>query len=210
MHVVQCVVYRLMDAGGKRFPRFRLIIVWERHPGASFVRYVMVMKPALVFTMSFLAFIGLSSASALEVGSPAPVPSALDENAATIDFADVYQKGVTLVYFYPKADTPGCTSQACSLRDSFAGLKVRGVQVLGVSSDKPEAQRKFRAKHKLPFSLIADSDGKVASAFGVPSLLGFTKRQSFLVKDGKIVWRNLSVSPATHLANVNTALDTLK
>lgn len=174
------------------------------------MRYVMVMKLALALAMSFLTFIGLSSASALEIGSPAPTPSALDENAATIDFAGVYQKGITLVYFYPKADTPGCTSQACSLRDSFGGLKVRGVQVLGVSADKPEAQRKFRAKYKLPFSLIADHDGKVANAFGVPSFLGFTKRQSFLVKDGKIIWRDLSVSPATHLANVNAELDKLK
>ncbi len=168
------------------------------------------MKPFLILAMSFLTFLGLQSASAIEVGLPAPTPSALDENGATIKFADVYERGVTLVYFYPKADTPGCTSQACSLRDSFGGLKVRGVQILGVSTDKPEAQRKFRDKYKLPFSLIADADGKVADAFGVPSFLGFTKRQSFLVKDGKIVWRDLSVSPATHVANVNAALDALK
>lgn len=168
------------------------------------------MNPAVALAMSFLAFIGLSSTSALEVGSPAPTPSAPDENAQTINFADVYERGVTLVYFYPKADTPGCTSQACSLRDSFAGLKVRGVQVLGVSADKTEVQRKFRNKYKLPFSLIADADGKVAKEFGVPSFLGFTKRQSFLVKDGKIVWLDRNVSPSTHLANVNAELDKLK
>ena len=168
------------------------------------------MKSPIALAMSFLAFIGLSSASALEVGSPAPTPSALDENAQTINFADVYKRGVTLVYFYPKAETPGCTSQACSLRDSFGGLKVRGVQILGVSADKPEAQRKFRDKYKLPFSLIADADGKVAKTFGVPSFLGFTKRQSFLVKDGKIFWLDRSVSPASHLANVNAELDKLK
>lgn len=168
------------------------------------------MKPMLAFAMSFLAFLGLQSSLAVEVGSPAPTPIALDENAQTVRFADVYQRGTTLVYFYPKADTPGCTSQACSLRDSFGGLKARGVQILGVSADTPEAQRKFRDKYKLPFPLIADADGKVAKAFGVPSFLGFTKRQSFLVKDGKIVWRDLGVSPATHIAKVNAALDQLK
>ena len=160
--------------------------------------------------MSLLAFLGLSTSSAIEVGAPAPAPGALDENVQTVQFAEVYQRGVTLVYFYPKAGTPGCTAQACSLRDSFAGLKARGVQVLGVSGDKPEAQRKFREKHQLPFTLIADADGIVARAFGAPSFLGFTKRQSFLVKDGKIVWRDLSVSPKTHVASVNAALDTLK
>ena len=168
------------------------------------------MKFALPFLMSFLAFLGLSSAPTVEVGAPAPTPRALDENGQTVRFCEVYQRGVTLVYFYPKADTPGCTAQACSLRDSFAGLKARGVQVLGVSADKPEAQRKFREKNQLPFTLIADADGAVAKAFGVPSFLGFTKRQSFLVKDSRVVWRDLSVSPKTHLAKVNDALDALK
>jgi peroxiredoxin Q/BCP len=180
------------------------------HPGACFTRIMYAMKLPLLTVMSFLTFLGLGQISAIEVGSTAPTPSALDENARTVHFADVYQQGVTLVYFYPKADTPGCTAQACSLRDSFAGLKARGVQVLGVSADKPEAQRKFREKYQLPFTLIADSDGVVAKAFGVPTFLGFTKRQSFLVKDGKVVWRDLSVSPKTHLADVNAALDALK
>jgi peroxiredoxin Q/BCP len=84
------------------------------------------------------------------------------------------------------------------------------LQILGVSEDKPEAQKKFRDKYHLPFVLVADSEGTVAKAFGVPTFLGFAKRQSFLVKDGKIVWRDLSVSPETHVAEVNKALDSLK
>ena len=96
------------------------------------------------------------------------------------------------------------------MRDSFEGLKARGVRVIGVSGDKVEGQKKFQDKYKLPFTLLADSDGSVAKAFGVPSFLGFTKRQSFLVKDGKLVWRDLSVSPQTHVAEVNKALDALK
>ena len=92
----------------------------------------------------------------------------------------------------------------------LASLKARGVQVLGVSEDKPEAQRKFREKYHLPFVLVADVNGAVAKAFGVPTFLGFAKRQSFLIKDGKVVWRDLSVSPATHVSEINKALDALK
>ena len=169
------------------------------------------MKSArLLCLMSILTFLGLQTASAIEIGAAAPTLTATDETGQPVHFADYYNKGTTLVYFYPKADTPGCTAEACSLRDSIAGLKMRGVQILGVSEDKPEAQAKFREKYHLPFTLVADGDGAVAKAFGVPTFLGFAKRQSFLVKDGKIVWRDLSVSPSTHVAEVNKALDALK
>jgi peroxiredoxin Q/BCP len=164
----------------------------------------------LVCLMSFITFFGLKKAAAIDVGAAAPEVTAVDESGQSVQFADFYAKGVTLVYFYPKADTPGCTAEACGLRDSFAGLKARGIQVLGVSEDKPEAQKHFREKYHLPFVLIADADGAVARAFGVPTLLGFAKRQSFLVKDGKVVWRDLSVSPATHVAEVRKAFDALK
>lgn len=160
--------------------------------------------------MPFFTFFGLLQSSALEIGATAPAITAIGEAGLPVRFADLYEQGLTLVYFYPKADTPGCTAQACSLRDSFAGLKARGVQVIGVSADKPGEQKKFREKYHLPFTLVADVDGNVANAFGVPAFFGFTKRQSFLIKDGKVVWRDLAVSPQTHVAEVNTALDALK
>jgi peroxiredoxin Q/BCP len=150
-------------------------------------------------------------AEPLAVGAQAPTITAPDENGNPVNFADVYATGMTLVYFYPKADTPGCTAQACSLRDGIADLKTDGVTVLGVSHDTPEAQRKFKEKHKLPFTLIADSDGKVIEAFGVPTVvMGIAKRQSFLVRDGKIIWRSLSAQTATHAAEVRQALANLK
>ena len=164
----------------------------------------------LIVTMSFLAFLGLQPAAAIEVGADAPALTSVDENGQVVRFADYYSKGPTLVYFYPKADTPGCTKEACSLRDSFEGLKARGLQILGVSEDKPDAQKKFREKYHLPFILVADADGAVTKAFGVPTFLGFAKRQSFLIQNGKIVWRDLSVSPGTHVSEVNKALDALK
>ncbi len=160
--------------------------------------------------MSFLTFFGLQKGSSIEIGATAPAVTAIDAEGRNIRFADFYEQGVTLVYFYPKADTPGCTAEACAVRDSMEGLKARGVQVLGVSGDKPEAQKRFTEKYHLPFTLIADADGAVARAFGVPTLLGFPKRQSFLVKGARVVWRDLNVSPATHIAEVNKALDALK
>ena len=159
--------------------------------------------------MSFLAFAGLVPASALEVGQPAPEVNSFDESGQAVRLSEFYDRGTVLLYFYPKSGTPGCTAQACALRDNFADLQARGVQIVGVSGDKPAGQKKFRDDHRLPFTLLADADGKVAKAFGVPSFLGFTKRQSFLIKQGKLVWRDLSVSPKNHVSAVIKALDAL-
>jgi peroxiredoxin Q/BCP len=162
-----------------------------------------------LLAMSLLAFFGLTPSRALDVGAPAPDITAIDQDGATVSFADVYKKGVTLVYFYPKADTPGCTKEACSLRDSFATLRGRGLQILGVSEDQQGAQKKFQSKYNLPFTLIADHDGAVAKAFGVPTTMGFARRQSFLVQDGKIVWADLNASTSRQAADVGKALDQL-
>jgi peroxiredoxin Q/BCP len=161
-----------------------------------------------VLTMGLFSF--PAKAEPLAVGSPAPEISAVDQDGAKVILADVYARGVTLVYFYPKADTPGCTAQACSLRDSFADLHAEGLQILGVSHDTQESQKKFQAKYKLPFTLLSDNDGKIAQAFGVPTVLGFTSRQSFLIKNGKIVWNSLKAKTSEHAAEVQAALDSLK
>jgi peroxiredoxin Q/BCP len=169
-------------------------------------------KVKALFAMSLLSVLGLAaSAEPLAVGAPAPDVSAPDQDGKTIAFKDVYAKGPTLVYFYPKADTPGCTKQGCSLRDDWSALQAKGVQVLGVSTDKPEAQKKFQEKYKLPFPLIADSDKKVAEAFGVPvNIMGLAARQSFLVKDGKIAWTMPKASTGDHAKDVLAAVAALK
>ena len=153
-----------------------------------------------------------SRLNALDVGVPAPLVTAPDQDGVPVVFQDIYSKGTTLVYFYPKADTPGCTAQACSLRDSFADLHGKNLQILGVSRDTPEAQKKFQEKYKLPFPLIADKDGKVSEAFGVPGIMGMplSSRQSFLIKDGKIAWISPKAKTKEHAAEVQTALDSLK
>jgi peroxiredoxin Q/BCP len=115
------------------------------------------------------------------------------------------------VYFYPKANTGGCTAQACSLRDAIVDLKSIGVTVIGVSHDKPADQLSFKTKFNLPFTLIADSDGAVIKAFGVPTYPGgMAQRESFIVKDGKIVWRSLKAETAKHAQEVKDAVASLK
>lgn len=170
------------------------------------------MRATLILVMSITSLFGMNlHAEPVAVGAPAPDLTAPDENGQPVKLGDVYARGVTLVYFYPKASTPGCTAQACSLRDSIADLKELGVQVIGVSKDTPEAQKKFQEAQGLPFTLIADQDGAVIAAFGVPTLpLGLAKRVSFLVKDGKVAWYSPSAQTATHAAEVKAAVAQLK
>lgn len=165
-----------------------------------------------------MASFSLLDASILEtplsVGEPAPRVTGVDQEGKTIQFADIYAKGITLVYFYPKAGTSGCTAEACSLRDSYDKLKAQGLQIIGVSADGVDAQKHFQTANKLPFILVADTNGKIAHAFGVPitmrGLLPFESRQSFIIKDGKIAWNSLKAQTTGSADEVQKALDGLK
>jgi len=160
--------------------------------------------------LSFMKFFGY--AEPLDVGVKAPDVISQDQNGAEVKLGDLYSKGLTLVYFFPKADTPGCTAQSCNLRDSFEELTKKGIQVVGVSADKPDAQKKFKEKYQLPFTLIADSDLAMIKAFGVPLIAGkfVSSRQSFLIKDGMIVWRDLKATPKQQAQDVLKAVENLK
>jgi len=140
-------------------------------------------------------------------GAAMPAVACLDQAGKDVKLAEAAAKGYTLVYFYPKADTPGCTKQACSLRDAYAKITDKGVKVFGVSMDSVEAQKAFAEKYKLPFTLLADKEGKVADAFGVPHVAGFAKRQAFLFFDGKLVWRDLSASTDQQAADVIAVIE---
>lgn len=172
---------------------------------------ILGMKALPVTLLAMLSFLGLrSAAGALSVGDDAPRVTARDQNGAVVDLAEVYARGPVLVYFYPKADTPGCTAQACSLRDAFPDFSGGGVEIIGVSGDSVEGQKRFAEKHGLPFTLLSDSDSSVAKAFGVPTLMGIPKRQSFLVSEGKIAWVVESAKTGEHAAEVRAALDALR
>lgn len=148
--------------------------------------------PLLVISTALI--MSNSARAELKVGDKAPAVTGITETGDKLNLGDVYPKQTyTLVYFYPKADTPGCTAQGCSLRDAYESLTKLGVAVIGVSLDQVDAQKAFKEKYHLPFTLIADPDKTVVSAFGVPvkdvPLVGhFANREAFLIKDGTIVW----------------------
>lgn len=145
-----------------------------------------------------------------EMPYPAPELSALNQDNEEINLAEVYAAGPVVVFFYPKADTPGCTRQACSLRDAYEDLTDRGVQVIGVSVDGVEAQKAFAEKFELPYTLLADPEGAVVDAFGVERMNnGLATRQAFLVHEGNVVWHDQRASTDQQAADVLKVLEEL-
>jgi peroxiredoxin Q/BCP len=167
-----------------------------------------------VLASAFLAMFSLAKAEPLKVGDQAPTVSGVTETGATINLGAVYkQQAYTLVYFYPRAGTKGCTAQGCSLRDAYEQLTQKGVVVVGVSTDTVAAQAKFKEEQHFPFTLIADTDKTVINAFGVPThaipALGtIASRQAFLIKDGKIVWADYKAATTQQAADVLKVLAT--
>ena len=149
-----------------------------------------------------------------EAGEQAPDFELLSDADQPIRLSDFRGNNVVL-YFYPKADTPGCTTEACGLRDDYSKYEEKGVVILGVSPDTVTKQSKFKAKHTLPFTLLADPENKVSEAYGVWGLKKFMGREymgvhrtTFLIDPvGKIVQVFKNVKPATHSAEILDALE---
>jgi len=149
-----------------------------------------------------------------KVGSVAPNFAAKDANGETVRLKDLRGQKVVL-YFYPKDDTPGCTKEACSFRDAFADFKKRDIKVLGVSIDSEASHKKFAAKYKLPFTLLADPDHSIADAYGVygeKKFMGRTylgvKRVTFLIDEkGKVKKVFEKVKPEEHARDVLEAFE---
>ena len=148
--------------------------------------------PRLFALMSILSLLtGLARAEALKVGAAAPVVTATADDGKPLNLGDVYKNNAyTLVWFYPKALTGGCTKQGCSLRDAAADLKKHGVAVVGVSNDTVELQKKFKDTNNFPFPLLADTDKKVVKAFGQNGI-AFPSREAYLIdRSGKVVYHD--------------------
>ena len=146
------------------------------------------------------------------VGGQAPLISGQTQDGKTWKLEDAVGKKVVLLYFYPKDDTPGCTKEACGLRDRMGDLQKSNVEVVGVSFDNAESHQKFIAKHNLNFTLLTDTDGKIADAYGVrvPGK-NVARRVSFLIgKDGKILHVTDAQSADTHLTEMSDAVAKLK
>lgn len=153
-----------------------------------------------IYIVMFSLFSFLFSTHALEVGSALPEVNLSDQNGEMVSLPDYKDEPYVLVFFYPKADTPGCTKQACSLRDAYEKLTEHGVRVFGISRDSVEAQKAFAEKFNLPYTLLADESGMGVEAFEVPSMGSFAKRQAFLFKQGKLIWKDAAAS-TTEQAN---------
>ena len=115
----------------------------------------------------------------MEIGEYIPNTLGVDSNGRLVNAAGDYAHEPLIIYFYPKANTPGCTAEACALRDGFDQLTKLGYQIIGISRDTPESHKRFAAKHNLPFILLTDITGEVCEAFGVWKLKKMAGREYF-------------------------------
>jgi peroxiredoxin Q/BCP len=145
----------------------------------------------------------------MEVNDKSPDFSTTDENGKEVALKDFRGKTVVL-YFYPKADTPGCTIEACEFRDKYAAIRKTGVVLLGISRDTAASQKKFQDKFKLPFPLLADPEKKIAELFGVvkeknmygKKVMGVARTTFVIGPDGKIKHIFNNVKPEGHAEEV--------
>ncbi|MDB5213154.1 MAG: Thiol peroxidase, Bcp-type [Myxococcaceae bacterium] len=136
------------------------------------------------------------------VGKPPPDFTAKDQDGKDLTLSTLKGKPV-VVYFYPKDETPGCTTEAKSFRDSWKDLAKTGVTVIGISADTADSHKSFAKHHELPFHLVSDESGTIAKTFGVPNRGGFLGRQTFVIgADGNVkkIYRDVDVSK--HVAEV--------
>jgi peroxiredoxin Q/BCP len=151
--------------------------------------------------------------SMLQVGDQAPDIQVRTDSGEDFHLAQMKGKRVVL-YFYPRADTPGCTVEACEFRDDMQAFGGKGAAVIGVSPDKPEAQAKFKQKYDLPFTLLADQDKTAAEAYGVykeknmygKKVMGIERTTFVISPDGKIEKIYHKVKAKGHSAEVLAGL----
>ena len=149
----------------------------------------------------------------IKVGVQAPLFEAIDDSGNNVSLAAFKGKKVVL-YFYPKDDTPGCTAEACSLRDGYAELTGKGFVVIGVSADSAESHKKFRKKYELPFILIPDTEKKIISAYGAwgekkmygKSYEGIIRKTFVIDESGKVALVIEKVDTKNHAGQILSEL----
>lgn len=158
----------------------------------------------------------LSTASAanmsLKAGDKAPSFTLPDQDGQAFKLSDRMGKGWTVLYFYPKADTPGCTKQACAFRDSIKAIRAQNAEIYGISVDSQIDQKKFHTKHKINFGLLCDEKAEVAEKFGVKMpVIGIAKRWTFVI-DPELNIRNIEkdVDPALDAKKTAKLLEDLQ
>jgi len=145
----------------------------------------------------------------VEEGAPAPDFELQSDEGETVTLSAMRGKPVVL-YFYPKDDTPGCTTEACEFRDAYDRFREQGVEILGVSPDTEASHQKFKSKYELPFTLLADPDHHAAEAYGVwkekknygKTYMGVERSTFVIDADGKVAKAMRGIRPAGHAAQV--------
>jgi peroxiredoxin Q/BCP len=145
----------------------------------------------------------------VEVGVPAPDFALPSQSGEQVRLSDVWARGPVVLYFYPKDETPGCTTEACTFRDSYEAFKDAGAEVVGVSSDSVTSHESFASKHRLPFILLADEGGRVRKQYGVRPTLAILPGRVTYVIDGAGVVRHVFSSQTGVQRHVHEALDAL-
>jgi len=161
----------------------------------------------------YLFRVNVMAAPILKVGDDAPTFTLPDSLGNQVSLNDYKDKWVVL-YFYPKDDTPGCTTEACHFRDDFKSLEAIGAKVIGVSIDDSFSHKKFAEKYNLPFPLLSDASGEVASRYGALNnflVIKLAKRYTYLINpQGKIAKIYLSVDTSKHSQEIIDDLKGLK
>ena len=164
--------------------------------------------------LGLFSLTGVASATPPAVGQAAPAFKLQDQDGKWHSLADYKGKWVA-IYFYPKDDTPGCTTQACSFRDNIFAFNKEGAVILGISVDDVESHKKFAEKHGLPFTLLADADKAVSKSYGVlktyMGVMEMARRDTFIVDpQGRIAKHYESVDPEGHSKLVLDDIKALK
>jgi peroxiredoxin Q/BCP len=149
----------------------------------------------------------------IEEGKPAPEFELKSDGGETVKLSDFLGRPVVL-YFYPKDDTPGCTTEACEFRDAYDVFRERGAEVLGVSPDDVTSHQKFKTKYELPFPLLADPEHEVAEKYGVwgerkfagKTYMGINRSTFIIDPEGKVARAMLGIKPAGHASQVLDSL----
>lgn len=176
-------------------------------------RFITVSIIGVTAILAVLAFtsIGVANDEAI-VGNPAPEFELADQTGQLHSLED-YRSQWVVLYFYPKDETPGCTTEACEFRDNIFAYRDLNAQILGVSLDDVESHKAFAENHNLPFPLLADVEGTAATAYGVKTRMAgmiVAKRQTFIIgPDGNIAKHYADVKPDTHSAHVLADLKVL-
>ena len=168
---------------------------------------------SLSFLMVLMTMFNFARADVLKIDTMAP-SFELEDQVGKSHLLSDYQGQWVVLYFYPKDDTPGCTTEACAFRDEYKVLSALNTQVLGVSMDSTESHAEFAEKYSLPFPLLADIDGKVANQYGSLASLGpikFAKRHTIIISpEGKVKKVYRSVNATRHSQQVIKDLTRLK